>query len=121
MRPMNEAPKDGTAILIRATDPVYAEHGWVIAFWSGEKTGDTAPEDAGWYRSEADSSGHRLFQYGDRPLGWMPLPEASPRSPIAECPYCGKELFTDSERQDGPGDAPLRCFPKCEPNKDDQI
>ena len=45
----------------------------------------------------------------------------SPRSPVGECPYCGKELFTDTSRQDGPGDAPLRCFPKCEPNKDDQI
>jgi hypothetical protein len=38
------------------------------------------------------------------------------RESVGECPYCGKELFTDSERQDGPGDTPLRCFPKCAAN-----
>lgn len=75
MRPMHTAPKDGTPILIRAADPVYAEHGWVIAFWSDGDVGAGLTGEPGWYQSEADSDGRRLFQHGDQPLGWEPLPE----------------------------------------------
>lgn len=67
--PMETAPKDGDPVLLRMPE---SEHGMVIAFWSDETIGDTAPEDAGWYESEI--SGNRVDAFGDTPTGWCRLP-----------------------------------------------
>lgn len=71
MRPMSDAPKDGTPILLRIDD---SEHDWVIAFWSEEVEvgGKTIKDDyPGWYTSECSSN-----PIWDRDiLGWEPLPE----------------------------------------------
>lgn len=65
-RPIETAPKDGTAILLYCDDHVSAEFGSVIGFWSEDDGGD-------WYASEAHSS--PLFWASDRPTHWQPLPE----------------------------------------------
>ena len=65
-RPIEEAPKDGTAILILCPD---SEFGAVIAFWSDPIVGDTIAEESGWYASEASSN--RIFEI---PTHYRPLP-----------------------------------------------